>query len=75
MLSLSFAFALLVSVAVKLWLGARQMRHVLSHRDSVPLRFREVITLEAHQKAADYTIARARLNAVYTLVEAVLLVA
>jgi STE24 endopeptidase len=74
MLSLSFAFALLVSVAVKLWLGARQTRHVLTHRAEVPPRFRESITLEAHQKAADYTVARSRLNAIYTLVEAVLLV-
>jgi len=74
MLSVSFAIALLLSVAVKLWLGARQARHVLAHRCEVPARFRDAITLEAHQKAADYTVARVRLNAVYTVIEAVLLV-
>ena len=57
-LSLVFAAALLASLAVKFWLATRQMRHVATHRDRVPATFAERITLQAHQRAADYTLAR-----------------
>jgi STE24 endopeptidase len=68
-----FAVVLLLSVAVRLWLGVRQIQHVMRHRAAVPARFRETISLAAHQKAADYTVAKTRLGAVYTIVEAALL--
>jgi len=59
-LTLLFAAALLASLAIKLWLATRQIRHVARHRDAVPPAFAGTITLEAHQKAADYTLAKAR---------------
>jgi STE24 endopeptidase len=59
-LSLLFAAALVASLLVKLWLATRQMRHVAQHRHEVPAAFRGVVGLEAHQKAADYTLARGR---------------
>jgi STE24 endopeptidase len=59
-LTLLFAAALLASLVVKLWLATRQMRHVAAHRDAVPAAFAGTIALEAHQKAADYTLAKAR---------------
>jgi STE24 endopeptidase len=59
-LTLLFAAALLASLAVKLWLATRQMRHVASHRDAVPAPFAGTISLQAHQKAADYTLAKGR---------------
>jgi STE24 endopeptidase len=68
-----FVVVLLASVALRLWLGVRQIRHVLQHRSSVPARFRETISLAAHQKAADYTVAKTRLGAIYTVIEAALL--
>jgi STE24 endopeptidase len=70
MLTAFFVLALLGSVAIKLWLGLRQIKHVARHRDTVPLRFRDVVTLPEHQKAADYTVAKTQLSAAYTLVEA-----
>ena len=65
-LSLVFAAALLASLAVKFWLATRQMRHVAAHRDRVPAAFAERITLQAHQRAADYTLAKGRLGLVAT---------
>ena len=59
-LSLVFAAALLASLLVKFWLATRQMRHVAAHRDAVPAAFASTITLAAHQRAADYTLAKGR---------------
>jgi STE24 endopeptidase len=60
LLTLAFAAFLLAGVAVKLWLASRQMRHVAGHRDGVPSAFAGTISLAAHRKAADYTIAKTR---------------
>src|SRR5882762_10293135 len=59
-LTLIFVAALLASLLVKFWLASRQMRHVAAHRDAVPGAFAQTISLAAHQKAADYTLAKAR---------------
>lgn len=59
-LSLAFAVALAASLLVKFWLASRQVRHVAAHRGQVPAAFAGSVTLAAHQKAADYTIARSR---------------
>jgi STE24 endopeptidase len=49
------------------------MRHVRAHRDAVPGMFAESIPLTAHQKAADYTVAKARLGIIETLLDAAIL--
>jgi STE24 endopeptidase len=59
-LTLAFAAALLASLAVKLWLATRQMRHVAAHRERVPAPFDATVTPEAHRKAADYTLVKGR---------------
>jgi STE24 endopeptidase len=59
-LSLAFSAAVLASLLVKFWLATRQMRHVAAHRDAVPTAYASVLPLEAHRKAADYTLAKAR---------------
>lgn len=56
-----FLAALLASTGTRLWLAARQMRHVRAHRDAVPESFAGTIPLDAHQKAADYTVAKTRI--------------
>ena len=67
-----FLAALAAATATRLWLAQRQIRHVRAHRADVPLSFAETIPLTAHQKAADYTAAKARLGMVATLVDAAL---
>jgi len=59
-LTFAFALTLLASLLLKFWLGSRQIRHVAQHRAEVPSAFSATITLAAHQKAADYTITKAR---------------
>ena len=60
LLTFVFAATLAAGLILKLWLNSRQIRHVAQHRDEVPGDFARTITLAAHQKAADYTLAKAR---------------
>ncbi len=59
-LTLLFAAALVLSLSVKFWLATRQMRHVALHRNQVPAAFASDVSLQAHQRAADYTLAKGR---------------
>ncbi|HET9976038.1 MAG TPA: M48 family metallopeptidase, partial [Burkholderiaceae bacterium] len=68
-----FAAALVVGFVLTAWLALRQMRHVAAHRGAVPAAFAETISLEAHQKAADYTLARGRFGLVAMAFGAVVL--
>ena len=70
-----FVIALLGSMLLRLWLANRQGRHVARHRAQVPAPFADRIPLHAHQRAADYTLARLRLAQVEWWVGAALLLA
>src|SRR5689334_11711776 len=74
LLTLIFTVALVGSLLLKFWLTTRQARHVAQHRDSVPDAFRSTVTLAAHQRAADYTLARARFGLLTTAFGAAVLV-
>ena len=63
-----FMALIVLNVALRLWLDARQMRHVKAHRDNVPPQFAGRIPVAAHQKAADYTIARTRLSIIEDMI-------
>ena len=65
-LSLLFAAALLASLGTQLWLATRQMKHVALHRGAVPAAFAATVSLQAHQRAADYTLAKGRLGLLAT---------
>ena len=56
-----FAAFVAAALAWRTWLALRQTRHVRKHRDSVPADFAAFIPLEAHRKAADYTLDKQRL--------------
>ena len=66
--------ALLTNVLLKLWLNARQVRHVAQHRGEVPTAFASQISLNDHQKAADYTLAKAKVAQIDMLIDAAVLV-
>ena len=55
-----FLIALGAATALRLWLALRQMAHVRAHREAVPAGFAGAIPLAAHQKAADYTVAKVK---------------
>jgi STE24 endopeptidase len=63
-LTYTFAAALAAGLLLKFWLASRQIRHVAQHRNVVPPAFASTITLAAHQKAADYTVAKSRFGIV-----------
>jgi STE24 endopeptidase len=73
-LTLLFAAALVASLVVRFWLATRQMRHVVAHRQAVPAAFANTIGLAAHQKAADYTVAKTRFGLLSTAFGAALLI-
>ena len=57
-----FLAALVISTGVRLWLASRHVRHIQANRVAVPAAFSHDIDLAAHQKAADYSCAKTRLN-------------
>jgi STE24 endopeptidase len=71
---LAFVAALVATLAIRLWLAARQIAHVRAHRDAAPAAFATRIGDAAHRKAADYTIARQRLVVLECVVDAAVLV-
>lgn len=72
-LSLLFAAAVLAQWLLRAWLVSRQVRHVARHRGEVPAVFAQRISLVAHQKAADYTLAKARVALIDMTLGAVVL--
>jgi len=72
--SVLFVGFLLVTLLVRFWLSSRHIRHVLAHRSAVPAEFAEKIPLAAHQKAADYTVARTKFGILALLVNAAVLI-
>ncbi len=73
--TLTFVFIglLIATTFTRLWLGSRQIAHVQANRAQVPVAFSENISLEAHQKAADYSSAKTKLALVEVVVQALLL--
>jgi len=72
--SLLFAAFLLATLGTKLWLASRHIQHIQRHRDAVPEQFAAKIPLAAHQKAADYTIAKTKLKITLLVLNAVVLI-
>ena len=72
--SVLFIVFFAASLLVRFWLASRQIRHVLKHRAEVPPQFAEKITLRAHQKAADYTIAKTKFGLIELFVGAFVLI-
>ncbi len=60
--SVLFVAFLLLTLVLQFWLGSRHIRHILQHRAAVPAEFAAKIPLDAHQKAADYSIAKTKLG-------------
>ncbi|HEX8756118.1 MAG TPA: hypothetical protein VF745_07255, partial [Steroidobacteraceae bacterium] len=67
-----FIAAVALAMALELWLAARQVSAVEAHRDRIPAPFAGQLSPEDHRKAADYTIAKARLGMVGTAINAAL---
>jgi STE24 endopeptidase len=73
--TLIFITAIFLSTLTKLWLARRHLTYITAHRDAVPEAFNAKITLDDHQKAADYTCAKTRFSMLGLLFDAALLLA
>ena len=71
--TLIFSIALVLGLLVRFYLASRQIRHVSQNRHAVPAAFASSISLASHQKAADYTIAKARFGLIEMIFGAALL--
>lgn len=70
-----FLAALALTAILQAWLARRHIAHILAHKAAVPAGFANAIALEAHQKAADYTVAKTRLSYAHIVVDAAVLLA
>jgi STE24 endopeptidase len=59
-----FLVALFGALGLQWWLNRRHLQHIAAHRSAVPDAFSDRITLESHQKAADYTSDKVRVGTV-----------
>jgi STE24 endopeptidase len=73
--TLFFLSVFMLTLATRLWLKLRHIRHVAAHRQAVPAEFAERISLASHQKAADYTVDRSKTAIFAILIEAGVLLA
>ena len=69
-----FVLFLSLMIGVRYWLASRQIRYVTAHADVVPPQFADRVSLEAHRKAAHYTVEKTRLGFFETAVGAAVLV-
>ncbi len=78
MYSLVFSFLFIAfffsTLVLRFWLSNRNIRHVLAHRAAVPAEFAAKIPLAAHQKAADYTVAKTRFGLISLLFSSAVLI-
>jgi len=72
--SVLFVGFLLLTLVLQFWLASRHIRHILRHRAQVPAEFSSTITLNAHQKAADYSIAKTKFGMGLLLINTAVLI-
>lgn len=68
-----FIVLLAITTLTRVWLGRRHISHIQAHRNEVPAAFTSSISLDAHQKAADYSTAKTRLVMAEGAAQAILL--
>ena len=71
--TLLFLLMLVISTFMRLYLSQRQINHVQQNRAKVPDSFSDKISLEDHQKAADYTSTKVKFGRLPLLYEVALL--
>jgi STE24 endopeptidase len=68
-----FLGLLALNVGLKVWLAGRQIRYVARRADAVPAQFAGQVSLDAHRKAAAYTVVKQRLSMIETAASTVML--
>jgi STE24 endopeptidase len=73
MMVVFFVALLIAAVLFELWLGQRQISFVTRHRGAVPAAFANRVTLEEHQRACDYTVAKAKTGAIADILQGIVI--
>ena len=68
-----FLIAIVISYSIQFWLSIRQKSFVSTHREAVPEAFKDSVALDAHQKAADYTVEKGKLGDIDSVISVVFL--
>lgn len=68
-----FLAFLALGLGLRGWLNIRQVRYVRANREQVPEAFRSAVSVDDHRKAADYTVAKAKLGRVDMILSAAIL--
>ena len=73
----TFTNLIIVLIAItalsQIWLSRRHIGFVSQNRKKVPAPFKDIIKIKDHQKAADYTVDKSKLNILGLAVEAIFL--
>ncbi len=64
-----FLVALFLKSLIESLLDKRNMDHILKNRNTVPVKFLSQITLEDHQKAADYSVTKIKVGQFFHLID------
>ena len=70
-----FLLFLLVKKLIEAYLDKRNKNHINAHRGRVPEQFSSKVSLEQHQKAADYTVAKINTGQFFHLIDTLILLA
>lgn len=73
--TLIFLAALALTTLLQVWLAQRHIAYILAHKAQVPAEFADRVGLDAHQKAADYTVVKTRAGFVQIAVDTLVLLA
>lgn len=68
-----FLISITAYVVIEWWLSLAHQRHITANRVAVPIDFASVVSLEAHQKAADYSAAKLSMGRCVLLFDVALL--
>lgn len=69
----AFLFFLITKYMVETFLDQKNARHIAKHSNNVPEMFSSKITLEDHQKAAKYSLAKIKTSRFFHIVEIIIL--
>ena len=72
-ITLLFIISLFSYLSIELWLNHKNQQHILANRDQVPADFSAVVSLEEHQKAADYSLTKLALSRWVLFIDSLLL--
>lgn len=68
-----FVAAIILKAMAESWLDRRHQKFIMANRHKVPERFESAVTLEEHQKAADYTFTKVNAGHFFRLYEVAVL--